>query len=304
MDKNHAWSLYWQSSNQESCIATNAGEDAEVLRNIWRYFSEKLSEKSKVLDLATGNGSVPINLLSISEQLAITGVDFASISPHKFGPNESILAAVNFLPNIDIVSLPFEENSFDVVTSQFGFEYANKEQAAKEFIRVLKKSGKFLLIIHHKDSEVVKPAKTKINELTLLCEESGLFTQFECFLNNALCLFDIEQSGKHFLAQNQGKISQAITGQFFLGINQLIDFKEQLKPKSELLKLFSDMQIRMLAEKSRLEQLVSVALSLDEIVHFCDMLTLLGVTTSYQKVLLPSDSAILAWQVFGEKHGG
>lgn len=303
MDKNHAWSLYWQGHNQESCIATNSTEDSHVLSNVWKSFAKELSAQSRVLDLATGNGSVPINLLSANKQLKITGVDFASISPDKTSPKNAALTEVNFLSNIDIASLPFDDHSFDVVTSQFGFEYANATLAAQEFLRVLKASGKFLLIIHNQTSEVVKPAIIKVKELALLCEESDLMGQFEQFLQDKLSLNVLEQYGKEFLAHNQGKISKAITGQFFIGINQLIDLKEQSHRKVELLQSFSDMKIRMLAEKSRLQQLISVALSADEIEHFCDVLQTLGTTVDYKKVILPSDSATLAWQVIGEKNG-
>ena len=302
MNKNQAWSLYWQNNNQESCIANGVIEDATKLSSIWYEFAKQLTAQSTVLDLATGNGSVPINLLTAQKNLQVTGVDFANISPTKFSQNNPLLAHVNLVPKVDIAKLPFKNTTFDVITSQFGFEYADKTLAAQEFIRVLKTSGKFLLIIHHTDSEVVKPARAKIQELTLLCEKSELFNQFECYLKDEFSLLDLEQSGKQFLAQNQGKVSKAITGQFFSNINSLIDLKEQLTPNTELLALFTDMQIRIKAEQSRLTQLVSASLSVNEMVDFCDMLRKLGTELDCQLVTLPSDGAILAWQISGVKH--
>jgi len=302
MNKNQAWSLYWQNNILESCIATGAIEDGAKLASIWNQFAQQLTTKSTVLDLATGNGSVPINLLTSQQNLQVTGVDFADISPKKFSLNNTLLTNVDFVPKVDIADLPFKEHSFDVVTSQFGFEYADNTLAAQEFIRVLKTSGKFLLIIHHTDSEVVKPARVKIEELTLLCEKSELFNQFECYLKDEFSLVDLEQSGKQFLAQNQGKVSKAISGQFFSNINSLIDLKEQLTPNTELLVLFTDMQTRIEAERSRLTQLVSASLSVNEMADFCDMLKKLGAELDCQLVTLPSDGAILAWQVSGVKH--
>ena len=302
MNKNQAWSLYWQNNNLESCIATGAIEDGAKLASIWSQFAKQLTTQSTVLDLATGNGSVPINLLTAQKKLRVTGVDFANISPTKFSQNNPLLAHVNLVPKVDIAKLPFKNTTFDVITSQFGFEYADKTLAAQEFIRVLKTLGKFLLIIHHTDSEVVKPARVKIEELMLLGEKSELFNQFECYLKDEFSLVDLEQSGKQFLAQNQGKVSKAITGQFFNNINSLIDLKEQLTPNTELLTLFTDMQVRIKAEQSRLTQLVSASLSVNEMADFCDMLKTLGTELDCQLVTLPSDGAILAWQVSGVKY--
>ena len=62
MEESEAWSVYWQNNHQESCIAKGNTEDNFILSDIWRCFSLQLSHCSTVLDLATGNGSVAIQL--------------------------------------------------------------------------------------------------------------------------------------------------------------------------------------------------------------------------------------------------
>lgn len=56
MENTDAWSLYWQGSHQESCIANNSAGDQSILLDSWRDFALNLKDCSTVLDLATGNG--------------------------------------------------------------------------------------------------------------------------------------------------------------------------------------------------------------------------------------------------------
>jgi len=47
-----------------------------------------------------------------------------------------------------------EIGSFDVVASQFGFEYADPIKAAGEAARLLKPDGQFLALAHSRDSAI------------------------------------------------------------------------------------------------------------------------------------------------------
>lgn len=300
MKKNNAWSLYWQGNNQESCIATNESVDGLILSTIWSKFTKKLDSHAKVLDLATGNGSVPIKLLAVNEQLNITGVDYADIAPSKYVSNNTLLVNVEFLPNVDIAQLPFEDCSFDVITSQFGFEYSHMIKASVEFIRVLKPKGKFLFVMHHENSEIVNPARRKLLELELLCQSQGILDKLKLFIDDQIKLDVLETIGQTFFSENKGNMTQEITGNLFSAVNQLINFKEQGYSKQQLLSIHDDVQLRVLAEKSRLEQLVLASLSEANIISFCQNIESSGANIFYNSIAM-DDGAILAWQVEGCK---
>lgn len=96
-----------------------------------------LEPSTKLLDLCTGTGDF-IGLANLKNSV---GVDFSEkmleIAKKKFPKTEFIQA--------DCTDLPFEDNSFDVVTMGYGLRnIQDRKQALSEVYRVLKPQGKFL----------------------------------------------------------------------------------------------------------------------------------------------------------------
>lgn len=94
----------------------------------------------RVLDLACGNGSAA--LVAARRYCEVTGIDYvpdlierAELRAHGQG------LAVDFLVE-DAQDLPFQDDSFDVVLSLFGVQFApDQEQAANELLRVCRPGG-------------------------------------------------------------------------------------------------------------------------------------------------------------------
>ena len=300
MKNNDAWSLYWQGSHQESCIANNGLKDQDILTDVWRSFAESITPSSTVLDLATGNGSVPNSLLRFNSTVKITGVDYADIDPKRSVKNNPLLNDVIFVPNVDITILPFDDRQFDYITSQFGLEYSALDLSTHEFARVLKSKGQCLFIMHHKYSEVVTPARTKVAEFKMI-EDSGLLASFGRFLNDNLNLDELNSVGEKILADTSSSRSQEVTGQLFAAIEKLIELKENGESSVNLQTYFSSMKQRFSAEYSRLEQLVSVSLSESEVESFCMTLKNLGISATFQTLNLSDDTGVLAWKITGNK---
>ncbi len=96
-----------------------------------------INENEKLLDLCTGTG----DLISLANVKNSIGVDFSenmlAIAKIKHPEHKFIQA--------DCTCLPFEDNSFDVITMGYGLRnIENREQALKEIYRVLKPNGEFL----------------------------------------------------------------------------------------------------------------------------------------------------------------
>ncbi|MBA6292074.1 methyltransferase domain-containing protein [Colwellia sp. MB3u-70] len=300
MENTDAWSLYWQGSHQESCIANNSAEDQSILLDSWRDFALSLKDCSTVLDLATGNGSVPNNLLKFNPLLDITAVDRANINPQKHIEDNFSLKSVEFIPNIDITKLPFKPCIFDAITSQFGLEYSALGLSTSELVRVLKPQGQFLFIMHHQDSEVVAPARSKVKEFDLLFK-SDLLASFESFLNGDICLQQLNATGEKILNDATWVKSQAITGQIFSAIDQLIQLKEKGQKTAVLMQTYQVMKTRVFAESSRLEQLISASLSKKEVIALCKILENLGTNTVFQSIDLAGNAGVLGWKIKGSK---
>ena len=146
-----AWASYWTSVAPASgggCLA-QAADALEAAQNaVWTQFAETLPRNARVLDLGTGNGAVLARLARVRRDLELLGVDSAPSLPAA--PKGMVLK-----PAVAIEELPFAPDSFDAVTSQFGYEYADTDRAAGEVARILKPGGSLQLVIHRRDSAVV-----------------------------------------------------------------------------------------------------------------------------------------------------
>ena len=94
-----------------------------------------------VLDLCCGTGDLAGIIKKIQPQACVTGIDFSEnmldIAKDKY-PN------VQFFQG-DATNLPYEDNTFDIVTMGFGLRnIQNAEKAIEEVYRILKPNGKFL----------------------------------------------------------------------------------------------------------------------------------------------------------------
>ena len=95
----------------------------------------------KILDLCTGTGDIAGIIKKTCQQVDVIGIDFSegmlNIARKKHPLVEFIKA--------DCTNLPFEENSFDVVTIGFGLRnIKDYDSALKEIRRILKQNGQFM----------------------------------------------------------------------------------------------------------------------------------------------------------------
>lgn len=174
-----SWTAYWRTGSSASCFQ---GSDTEVrLTQVWNEFIDELPDGARLLDLATGNGTVVRSCAARARArsigLHIEAVDAAEIDPprHVADP-EQFFRDVHFRSGIRLETLPFPDGAFDGVVSQFGFEYANEEQAAAEAVRVLAPGGRLRLIIHARDGAVSGDIGRRLERLRSVLAENGPVT--------------------------------------------------------------------------------------------------------------------------------
>ncbi|MGQ0589749.1 MAG: class I SAM-dependent methyltransferase [Sphingosinicella sp.] len=100
--------------------------------------------------------------MSHRNDLRITGVDLARV-PVRNQAHLTIHAPVN------MEALPFGDRGFDAAVSQFGIEYGNIVDTARELERVLIPGARFCFLVHHRDSEIVREGSARrlaLRELT------------------------------------------------------------------------------------------------------------------------------------------
>ena len=137
------WSAYWTGRGQAG--EAFAGEGVETHPGLAAFWDEVFAEAvpgARVLDVACDAGSV-LRRAQARGLTHLTGVDAS-------GAALDVLARA--VPGVETAeapadALPFEADAFDLVTSQFGFEYAG-EAAPGEMARVLAPGGRLTALVH------------------------------------------------------------------------------------------------------------------------------------------------------------
>lgn len=142
------WTSYWRGGAGFSLSHGQPGHrSAEVLQSLWGRTFEETPTGARVLDLATGAGQVAAWAARAGRDFAVTGVDLADIPPTR--PEAP---GVAFVGKVPLEALPFPAGSFDLVVSQYGYEYGDRQKSAAELARVLAPGGRARLVMHHRDS--------------------------------------------------------------------------------------------------------------------------------------------------------
>ena len=251
------WDLYWQNGILHSCIPRDAA-DAAVLDEVWRTLACGLKPDSPVLDLACGNGAVPAAMLDVNPYLSLTAVDLATIVPETLAGKWSSLRAVKFLAGTDMSCLPFKAGSFMAVTSQFGIEYADIGKTLGEAARVLAPGGFLTLVIHHRDSDVLRASRHDLEELDSLLVPGGLVESLTCFVAGTVSLEALEASARSWLGSDSRKTNQ-ISGQVMAGIDRIITARQRGDHRENY--LAETIPRRMDAQRERLRQQTAAAVN-------------------------------------------
>ncbi|WP_169334648.1 class I SAM-dependent methyltransferase [Kangiella aquimarina] len=177
-DKQTHWTSYWEKGILNSCgYDTEFGNYQGSILQFWNGKIQSLDSLS-LLDLCTGNGGLISLLLDnkdITDAEKIVGVDIAGINPKWIESFPStIREKVEFIPNINIANLPIKDNTFDIITSQFGLEYSDLSESLKEASRVLKPGGKIYSVVHNSDSIIVKNSHEEITHINWLLSNKGI----------------------------------------------------------------------------------------------------------------------------------
>lgn len=115
----------------------------------WRYYVAKKIAAWKprdLLDVATGNGELAFAIGKKNPVTKIIGIDFCQeMLAYAHQANKS-REQFTFL-EADALSLPFEKNSFDVVTVAFGLRNMSSLEGALSEMRRVLRPGAHLLIL-------------------------------------------------------------------------------------------------------------------------------------------------------------
>ena len=126
-----------------------------------------MPRNARVLDIASGDGCVMADLLRARRDLKPIGIDQAPVLPPP--PRGAKLRG-----GVEMDALPFADASFAAVTSQFGLEYGDVDETAREIVRVLEPGGLVGLIVHREDSPILAHNRARAEGIAWAIEQEAL----------------------------------------------------------------------------------------------------------------------------------
>ena len=316
---NNHWSEYWQQGHTTSFGEALSGNYDGILKSVWKPIFNGLTEKFLVVDVGTGNGSLPLllrdELLTSELTGKVVGVDLAEVSlASSENPNNH---------NIDIAlmsstrseQLPFEANSVDLYISQFGFEYSNVEKSLQEANRVIKSDGQFVIVFHHKRSMILNRNRRILN----LIQKKEVNLLIECLVKMANAMGNVNNS-KDVDRIKKDPQCESVRTEINLLIKSLVMFDDAAAQDCELMRFVAQffknglfwpvtkklefiefITIQMDTLKLRLTELVDASFDESKLAIFLEKLQLNNMMLNELKILKNDQDEVLAWYLHASK---
>jgi len=160
--KESVWSQRLDGSEHFSC-STEWGP-GEVIKYFWQDIFGTVKAGSRVLEIGCGSGQVSFWGAEAGRGLKIVASDrIAAPGGSQFQhPN------ISFMGEVAAEQLPFAQDSFDLVVSNFAIEYAPFDMALSEAARVLATGGSLILVLHSTDSGITQGSRLATSTLEAL----------------------------------------------------------------------------------------------------------------------------------------
>lgn len=173
---NASWNEYWRQTTESAAHRGGGPQDAALIPFWSGLFAAAHSTRARcrVLDVACGNGAV----LRLAREAANAAPHVASFLA---GIDLSLAAVADLrrrLPTVqgavcDVRRTPFPDGCFDLVTSQFGLEYAG-HGAFGEAARVVAPGGVLAAVVHMKEGGIYRENQANLEAVTVLLESDLL----------------------------------------------------------------------------------------------------------------------------------
>ncbi len=159
-----AWDTYWEGAGDSSAF-TSGGAGHPGFQAFWsdafgEYF--KQHPGARTLDIGTGSGAV-IEYLSLVPGAQLDKVSCVDIAEDAVNGVQDRFPAVTGVV-ADANQIPLEPGSFDLVTSQFGVEYAGPG-AIDEAIRLLAPGGHLIFLLHFQGGALHQSCQATLDAL-------------------------------------------------------------------------------------------------------------------------------------------
>ncbi len=311
------WETYWHSARDAEAYAAG-GVSHPVVTSFWdSTLSELLAAPvdTKILDIATGSGAVVERLTHQRESghYEITCVDIsdAAISSVRSRFPETIGVVAN------AGSIPLESSQYDLVTSQFGIEYAGLA-AVDEAARLLARGGTLVLLMHIRPGVIFRECATALDAIrrtqksgfvprALKFFEAGFaavrgadrapYDQAALQLNPAIQELEsiLSEHGEHVAADTIVKLYSDV---------QRVHSRIQYYEPNEVLGWLRTMDSELSEYGERMASMCEAAIDERAFMEVCENLRRLGLDIIKAEPLYPADGRLpIAWILRAGRQG-
>ena len=167
------WDQLWRFDSES---ALRPGDPAhQSLAAFWLDVLAAKPDRTWVLDIACGNGAIARyidqTIAKHGSSFEYIGVDSAQVKPPAAGALSHLRP--KFFANQKIEDSSFKNDKFDLIVSQFGFEYCNHASVVELAASWLKPAGEMVMLVHSETSAITLESKQILEQMRVL-EESGL----------------------------------------------------------------------------------------------------------------------------------
>lgn len=163
------WDAYWHGTAGVSAYSSG-GVSHPAIKAFWMDFFQQTKgsiTEPEMIDIASGNGAIIDYALEVFETNPIN-ISCIDISESAIGNIRERFPSVHCVVS-DARSIPMDSGRFDIVSSQFGVEYAGLE-AIDEAVRLLAEGGQLALLLHSRNGSIYDECATNLDAISRVQE--------------------------------------------------------------------------------------------------------------------------------------
>jgi ubiquinone/menaquinone biosynthesis C-methylase UbiE len=319
---NESWDVYWQGARTNNALKGSEINHPDVSW-FWNTFFAQINQdyvNPRIVDIASGNGAVVESALAVfsDKQSEITALDTSAVAIeniHSRFPSVKGIVA-------DACTMPFDIGSFDIVTSQFGLEYAGQE-AIFEAARILAKGGQLALLLHTDTGSIYQECQQNAVVIKRLtdCEFFSLVTQMfaagfkavgagvesverSTYANAIKQMAPAIREIEAVIQEYGHRVASDTIYRLYTDVREMHQKIQHYEP-DEVIKWLKNMETEIDAYGSRMASMLLSSVNIAGFKKIQSDLTGLGFSVEVAKpFLLPDTELPLAWILVAKKNGG
>lgn len=293
------WADYWQHDGDGGEVFVNAkGDRHPALAEYWQAVFQAVPENARVIDLASGAGSIFAHLPK-DHGLQLHAADIAE---------EALAVLASRIPGVitsacSADDVPFEDGSFDLVVSQFGIEYAGIG-AFTEAARLVAAGGALSCLCHVEDGYIDSNNKAQLDEAHTI-SESGFIDLCRAVTRAAFGTDKAarEQSEANFVpvakqvAEGMRRTPVGIHSHLYQGFRQLFE-QRRAYDEADIIGWLDGMQAELDKNIDRLTRMRAAASSEADTIKIQENLQAAGLQDiQFELFTTPGNDLPVAWKL-------